>query len=336
MPAEPISSDAIGTRPQRTCPVCGTGGGALYEGVRDGSYGSPGEWTFRQCGNPLCGAVWLDPAPSADDLLKAYRGYYTHGPSEAPPAGALKSLYRFAVDGLLRLAGVLAERRRADAMFLDGARPGSLLDVGCGQGIFLARMARCGWTVLGIDFDPDAVTAARARLGLDIRLGGVDSIAGGPRFDVITASHVIEHVPDPTEFLLQCRRLLKPEGKLILRTPNARSFGHGIYRRDWRGLEPPRHLCILTCDAVRLLARKTGFGVVECFTSHAMAESVLIVSHFLRQSGTFDPSQRGLRRLLQWKLLGPLMAVRAKIAWTRNGDCGEEVCAILRRDSALA
>lgn len=307
----------------------------MYERVRDGSYGSPGDWTFKSCCDEDCGAVWLDPMPSAADLLRAYRNYYTHDDqTEAESSGVAKLLYRWAVDGLLTVAGVLPERRRADAMFLEGMACGSILDVGCGHGAFLARMARKGWVVLGVDFDPDAVANARAVHGLDIRLGGVESIDGSSCFDVITASHVIEHVPDPMQFLMHCRRLLRPGGKLVLRTPNAQSFGHGIYADAWRGLEPPRHLCILTRNALQSLARRAGLGVVECFTSHAMAESVLIVSHFLRKSGTFDPHRRDLPRLLQWKLLGPLFAVRAKFAWMRDHNCGEEVCAILCRDSA--
>lgn len=335
MPDEGACPELLRARPQPACPACGAEGRVLYERVHDGSYGSPGEWTFRRCHDERCGAVWLDPVPAAEDLLRAYRNYYTHdGQNDAETPGVAKVLYRWVVDGLLTLTGVLPERRRADAMFLDGMTACSILDVGCGHGAFLARMARMGWTVVGVDFDPDAVANAQAAHGLDIRLGGVESVAGTSCFDVITASHVIEHVTDPMQFLMHCRRLLRPGGKLVLRTPNAESFGHALYRDAWRGLEPPRHLCILTRNSLLSLAGRAGLEVVECFTSHAMAESVLVVSYFLRKSGTFDPRQRNLPRLLQWKLLGPLFAVRAKLAWMRDHNCGEEVCAVLCRDGA--
>lgn len=67
-------------------------------------------------------------------------------------------------------------------------------------------------------------------------------VESGATFDVVTASHVIEQVPDPVEFLSRRCRLLRPGGRVVLKTPNAGSFGSHRHGRAWRGSEPPGSL----------------------------------------------------------------------------------------------
>lgn len=84
---------------------------------------------------------------------------------------------------------------------------------------------------------------ARRLYDADVDLGDLLDIGlEAASFDVIVMNHVIEHVYDPVATLVECRRLLAPEGKIIIITPNLKSYGHEIYGEDWRALEPPRHL----------------------------------------------------------------------------------------------
>src|SRR5205807_8533980 len=129
-----------------------------------------------------------------------------------------------------------------DVMFLAASNGRRLLEIGCGSGEALARMREIGWTVVGTDFDPQAVTAARA-LAMDIRLGGPETLQPEDgRFDAIYLGHVLEHVSDPLAFLERCRALLGEGGSLVIVTPNTASLGLKWFGRHWRGLEPPRHL----------------------------------------------------------------------------------------------
>jgi 2-polyprenyl-3-methyl-5-hydroxy-6-metoxy-1,4-benzoquinol methylase len=321
------------------CPVCGHSGGVIHGELTDGSYGAPGTWQMRRCSSAACGLLWLDPIPSPEALLEAYKDYYTHGDvTAAADPGLAKRAYRFVVACVMALAGVARERREAETMSLGDAPAGRLLDVGCGSGTFLARMAGRGWQVTGVDFDPSAVETARRHPGVDVHVGGIDSLPDdfGP-FDVITASHVIEHVDSPGEFLAHCRRLLKPGGRLAIRTPNAGSLGHRLYGPAWRGLEPPRHLVVFTLEALREAAMRRGFEVERLFTSTAMAESVLIVSHFLKRNGSFRSTDHDAGSFLTWKVLGPLLGLRARLYWLLHRSSGEEICALLRvpRDSPV-
>src|SRR5208283_4697550 len=113
---------------------------------------------------------------------------------------------------------------------------------GCGDGRFLALMRDAGWDVYGIEPDPVAAKVAQRELGTSVTVGALED-AGFPdeAFDAVTLSHVIEHVHDPVALLAECRRVLKPDGSVVIVTPNIRSLGHQKFQSLWRGLEPPRH-----------------------------------------------------------------------------------------------
>lgn len=306
----------------------------LYQDLRDDLFSAPGTWALKRCPVSACGLLWLDPMPVPEDLYLAYQDYYTHGDPIKPVVHRLaKRVYLLLLDGILSTAGIPAERRRAQLMFVGERTPGTLLDVGCGQGAFLATMAKRGWAVTGVDFDRVAVEAARSVHGLDVHVGTVDTIVDrGMSFDVVTASHVVEHVPDPVSFLAQCRRLLKPGGRVILKTPNANSLGSRLYGRAWRGLEPPRHLHIFTTAALEACARKAGFTGSYCFTSSVGADGILGASRVLARKQSFRPNELSKTEAAELRMMRPLLALRAKFAWLRDKSSGEEICAVLTND----
>jgi SAM-dependent methyltransferase len=151
---------------------------------------------------------------------------------------------------------------RLDAMSLPAPRGGNrLLEIGCGGGYLLERMRTLGWNVEGVDFDPECVEAV-VRRGIPCRRGDVRAQTYAPAsFDAIYMGNVIEHVYRPLELLEFCRELLAKDGRLVLVTPNAASAGHTWFKRDWRGLEPPRHLQLFTPQSLRSALEKSGFAV---------------------------------------------------------------------------
>lgn len=261
-------SPSIRTRSYPACRLCGSTGSVLYSDLTDRLFAAPGRWQLKQCPRPDCGLVWLDPAPLPEDVGLAYQEYYTH-PEPVGVVAKLKYLvlsrgYRAAIAIPAILLGKYKERREFKLMFLRQVQPGRLLDVGCGDGAFLALMAERGWQCSGIDFDPAAVQAGREKHGLDLRAGDFQSGSFEPTdFDVITMSHLIEHVPDPVACLDKCRQLLRPGGRLVVTTPNIHSLGHQHFKRDWRCLEPPRHLHIFAPHLLAECARRAGLAVMR-------------------------------------------------------------------------
>ena len=102
----------------------------------------------------------------------------------------------------------------------DGER---VLDLGCGDGWMTAELAQLGAAVTGVDVAEAALDRARARHPeLDFRLAPLDGALPleDTAFDVVWASEVIEHVADTARWTSEVRRVLRPDGRLLITTPN--------------------------------------------------------------------------------------------------------------------
>lgn len=100
-----------------------------------------------------------------------------------------------------------------------------VLEVGCNTGYGTMRFVGVARRIVGVDVSPRAIDAARLR----VRDGSPEFLTtgGGPlpfpdaSFDLVVSFQVLEHVPDAPAFLGELKRVLRPEGSIILTTPNA-------------------------------------------------------------------------------------------------------------------
>jgi 2-polyprenyl-3-methyl-5-hydroxy-6-metoxy-1,4-benzoquinol methylase len=268
------------------CPVCGEADRrTLHPDLVDNVFRvAPGKWILYQC--QACQSAYLDPRPSSATIGIAYSNYYTHHATveRNKIVGSSFSLLRRALaNGYLNarygtryspsnVLGILAatvfhsKREALDVSFRWLPKPllgYRLLDIGCGNGTFLLKAREAGWQVVGIDPDPKAIEMAR-QFGLDTHVGFIDVLDGQAEcFDVITLSHVIEHIHDPRAALSAIQRLLKPGGMLYLETPNIQSLGFSIFGKNWRGIESPRHVVLYSICGVQHLLHSCGFGNIE-------------------------------------------------------------------------
>jgi 2-polyprenyl-3-methyl-5-hydroxy-6-metoxy-1,4-benzoquinol methylase len=333
----------IRVRDVGVCECCGSSGRVLYHDMQDMLFAAPGSWRVMTCSGPNCGLMWLSPRPFEQEIGKLYFSYYTHQDAllhQTLPRRVLASLehaylaqkygYQSHHNGawrrILALALYLHPGKRADAdfavMHLPAALRGRLLDIGCGGGVFMERMRSLGWEVEGVDVDAAAVDNARSK-GLNIHLGDLQECQfPDGSFDVVTMSHLIEHVEDPQRLLRECHRILKPSGRLVAVTPNAQSWGHRIFRDRWRGLEVPRHLFVFTASTLRHLAESANFKTVTASTTIRGAGWMLFASNCLRQRGRFGPSERPgvfvrlwaeAMQLVEWTMLKARLNVGEEI-----------------------
>ncbi len=248
-----------------------------------------------------CGLVTLAPTPSWDQLSKFYpRSYYAGGPSE----------------GLLaRLADSLDSVRRGKPE----TKRGRLLDVGCGNGDFLASMATLGIEVYGVEPSESGYAICKSR-GLNVQNAFLDQTEFREEyFDVITINHVLEHVPDPSLTLRQIRRLLKPDGILIVQVPNLDSFAFRVSGAHYLHLDVPRHLSHFSKSTLVGLLKKEDFRIVRIrFPSSSMAilESLFLGSRGDRAVTTkqqvFASRSKGIFFFVE-ALSVPLMALLEKL-----------------------
>jgi 2-polyprenyl-3-methyl-5-hydroxy-6-metoxy-1,4-benzoquinol methylase len=135
-----------------------------------------------------------------------------------------------------------------------------VLDVGCGAGLFLEAATRLGAKATGLDVGKPNTERLRAR-GLDVFCGTLAEYVAhrdARRFDVVTASHVFEHLHDPAEALRLAAGLLKPTGLVWLAVPNAANWGYRLLRGKWYAAQLPLHLHHFTPKSLRTLIGRAG------------------------------------------------------------------------------
>lgn len=293
---------------QDTCRSCGTSGQRLYRALRDGLHLVDGVWNLDRC--PACGFIWLNPRPAAEEVPRLYRGYHTHSPErQVRGAPTLRRAVRdeilhislgYTSRTALRLAYVLGriaarvwtlrDLAAASVMYLPSRLSGRLLDVGCGNGSFMAAMRAMGWDVAGIDPDPEAVRIAREAYGVDAHIGLLEESVFPPdSFDAVTLKHVLEHSAEPAQLLTACRSVIRPDGVIVVTTPNAESLGHRVFRGHWRGLEVPRHFHVFSPFSLMRLAEQAGLVVRQLFSSSRTARWMWLAS---RMSSEASPPSR--------------------------------------------
>jgi SAM-dependent methyltransferase len=142
---------------------------------------------------------------------------------------------------------------------------GSILDIGCATGNFLAEMSSSGrWVSIGIEPDPAAADVARTRHHLDVRVGPSSAFefAAGS-LQVVTLWNVLEHLHEPIDELRRLHRWLAPGGHVVFSIPNLESFEVRLFRDRWYGWDLPRHLYQFPRPVLDRILDDLGFEIVH-------------------------------------------------------------------------
>ncbi len=210
----------------------------------------------------------------------------------------------------------------------------SMLDVGCGEGHLVRSALADGWAAIGIDLSAAAIHTCET---FNLPCSVLDFFAPSldrRRFDLITMSELIEHVPAPGRFLARAESLLVPGGLLYVTTPNFGSLTRAIAASYWKEIHR-EHLSYFTPNTfMHLVHANTSFALDSLETRNIGVASVLARFRAGRDSkpnmSGHRQSEQGLRgrietsrglQLLKTVLNGALSA-------TRTGDT---IVACLRR-----
>lgn len=137
---------------------------------------------------------------------------------------------------------------------------GSILDIGAGTGEFLLTCKNDGWHVTGIEPSERAKQIAHQKgIGMEESLANLADYS----FDVITMWHVLEHVPNLEQQLKELKRLLKPNGVLLVAVPNYKSYDAKVYQEYWAAYDVPIHLWHFSKNAISKLFALQSMKLVQ-------------------------------------------------------------------------
>lgn len=139
------------------------------------------------------------------------------------------------------------------------SQKGTLLDIGAGTGDFLVVAKNDGWDTIGIEPSEKAKTIA---INKGVNFAANLSDLEDHSFDVITMWHVLEHVPNLDEYILELKRLVKPTGTILIAVPNFKSFDAEYYGRFWAAYDVPRHIWHFSKTAIQKLFAEKEMNLI--------------------------------------------------------------------------
>lgn len=189
--------------------------------------------------------------------------------------------------GLLSESNRLKEYQYVAAKIRSRIGEGSILDVGCGTGIFLDTLEPA-WKKVGVEPSSYAAEQARDR-NIEVLQGEFISVNfPRRRFDVITMIDVIEHLELPKENLEKAFSMLKPGGIVVIETGDIGSLTARLAGSRWTYFNPPEHICFFSKKALIALLKQIGFVNIE----------VSRVTHGLEYSRDFGLFIKGCAKAL--------------------------------------
>ena len=245
--------------PKEPCHLCGgLGQQEMVDFMR-----TPRKIPYKVMRCRSCGLVFIAPTPSREFLDDYYNNLYDVLGEERSEYRACRLGYEQTTEGRM-----MAHKMDILAPFLTSNA--SLLEVGCGTGVFLDIAQKRGHKVLGIDLSHDAVEYAQRAFGVDARTGRLEEVElPSGEFDAVTMWDLIEHVDAPRSVLAEARRILRDGGILVLETPNVSSLlnrmAHLMQRLRWTlpvgRLYGLGHLYYFSPRTISRLLQETGFTV---------------------------------------------------------------------------
>lgn len=168
--------------------------------------------------------------------------------------------------------GVLRNRENEKELFLEDAKeeiayinkmyPGIVLDIGCGLGFFLSAL-NSRWSKYGIDISTYACNYASNEVenGVITCSDFLDNRYPSHFFDVVIMYHSIEHMEFPVRSLMEVKRIIKPNGTLVITTPNFDCFVARRFKKNFRLLHDKTHISLLKKNTLKLYLELNNFTI---------------------------------------------------------------------------
>lgn len=233
------------------CLVCGSNQFEPFLQCKDYTV-SQETFTIVSCKS--CGFKFTNPRPEDSVIGNYYKAesYVSHSNTKK---GLINKIYHSVRSYTLKKKLSLVESY---------VSRGTILDYGCGTGMFLSVCKNAGWDTVGMEPDSDARKLASDQ-GLNIfsDKSRIQTYITDKRFSAITLWHVLEHVTDMPETLNFFKEKLQKDGVLIIAVPNHVSYDAKYYKEFWAAYDVPRHIHHFDVRSMSKLLSNHGFKLVE-------------------------------------------------------------------------
>jgi SAM-dependent methyltransferase len=248
--------------PAAVCRICGTKSGAPIE-VPEMMLGRRNKFLYQECQN--CGCLQIAQFPA--DIAEYYPlDYYSYN---LTAKGAFKRWRRgmrrrayFTNSALGRLL-LSFTRNGKDHLFRIYQRLGiklnqSILDVGAGGGTHVLELREAGLKD-AIGLDPYLLQDKYWNEKILVKKTSLEGMTG--TFDLITFHHSLEHMESQLSALQNAKKLLAPQGKVLVRIPSVSSMAFEKYREFWFQIDAPRHYFLHSHKSISVVAEQAGLKV---------------------------------------------------------------------------
>jgi 2-polyprenyl-3-methyl-5-hydroxy-6-metoxy-1,4-benzoquinol methylase len=301
-------------------------------------FGTGERFRYFQCA--ACSCLQIESVP--DDMARHYpENYYSFSEKQtALEPGWRKWLKtqrvksalegRGVVDGLLAPIIHFPADIRLWSSALALTQSSRILDVGCGGGDLLRRMARLGFTSLR-GADPFVASDLDYPDGVRIFKKALADLQG--EFDVIMLHHSFEHMPEQQAVLANVKRLLAPGGAALVRIPLVSCEAYREYGLDWVQLDAPRHFYLHSEKSMGLLVEQTGFRV-ERVVYDSTAFQFWGSEQYRRDIALFAPNSEAVNPQRSLFSRAEIAAWEARARELNERHAGDQACFVLRAASS--
>lgn len=232
----------------KNCPICNNEKQSVLCKV---SFTYNSEFDLSECAH--CQAIYYNPTPTTQQFIDFYAiGSYKFNrwKQECKAKSYIKKLNK-------------------------KQKTGKILDIGCATAYLINKIDQdSDWDVYGVELSKNPVNFARNTLKLKNIIHG-DLFSANYKtnfFDAINIGDVLEHVPNPIDFLSECHRILKPDGNIYLNVPNGFNDSRGLIRfykkTQTPGCHASGHIFYFQAKTLHYMFKKVGFDIVQSNTLH--------------------------------------------------------------------
>jgi 2-polyprenyl-3-methyl-5-hydroxy-6-metoxy-1,4-benzoquinol methylase len=289
-----------------SCICCGKPLFLYFDQLKDDRYGHPDTFSILRCYE--CGYMGTSPRLIESDLSNLYSSYY---PRKHVDFDGLENIAGYRDTWFSKLRDWYFGTNNQGQKF--ALKYQKVLDIGCGSCSSLLEMRRRGVLCWGIEADPNVKIIAD-HFGLNVHIGSIfDKPFNELKFDLIVLNQVVEHVPEPSNLLVELKDRLVRGGLVIISCPNTNSVNNKLFQKKWINWHVPFHQHHFNLKTLTVLIKAAGFEVKWSKTITPTAWTEIQLSTFFGNNSKFWNQDGVSTKLSAFSLLSNILKLSVKI-----------------------